>query len=110
MMHIQSWIRGNVDCLLQASIDVAVAYAKERQAFGSPIAKLQSIQVRSVGDVMAWRVRHWTSMPEAVRSSPTQVRLHSNTLRLGMNPSLLPDCTESGSIGAQNVQHLKILH
>ncbi len=31
--------------LLQASLDCAIAYAKDRQAFDQPIAKLQAIQV-----------------------------------------------------------------
>ncbi len=53
-------------------------------------------------------LRHHTSMLEVVGSIPAQIRPHSNTLRQGMNPWLLPDCTESGSIGVQNVQHLKI--
>ncbi len=60
------------------------------------------------GDILAWWLRHRTSMPKVVGSIPAQVRAHGNTLRQGMNPWLLPDCTESGSIGAQNVQHLEI--
>ena len=32
--------------IAQASLDVAVAYAKERKAFGEPIAKLQAIQFK----------------------------------------------------------------
>ncbi len=65
-----------------------------------------------IGDIVAWWLRCQTSMPEVVRSIPAhghaQVRPHCNTLRRGMNPWLLPDCTESGSICAQNVQHLEI--
>ena len=57
---------------------------------------------------MAWLLRRRTSMPEVVGSISAQVRPHSNTFRQGMYPWLLPDCTEGGSIGAQNVQHLKI--
>ncbi len=48
------------------------------------------------------------TMPDVVGSITAQVSTHSNTIRQGMNPWLLPDCTESGSIGAQNVQHLEI--
>ncbi len=61
-----------------------------------------------VVDVVAWWLRRRTSMLEVGNSIPAQVRPHSNTLRQGMNPWLLLDCTESGSIGAQNVQHLEI--
>ena len=60
------------------------------------------------GDVMAWWLRRRTSMPGVVGLTPAQVRPHSKTLRQGMNIRLLPDCTESGSIGVQNVQHLEI--
>ncbi len=31
--------------MLQAALECAITYSKERQAFGSPIAKLQAIQV-----------------------------------------------------------------
>ena len=47
-------------------------------------------------------------MLEVVGSILTQVRPQSNTLRQGTNPWLLPDCTEGGSIGGQNVQHFEI--
>ena len=57
---------------------------------------------------MAWWVRHWTSMPRDMVPNPAKVRLHSTTRRQWKN-SLLPDCIERGSIGAQNVQHLEIL-
>ncbi len=40
----------------------------------------------SRGDVVAWWVRHWASMSWVVVSIAAQVRLHSNTLRQGMNP------------------------
>ena len=63
----------------------------------------------SRGDMVAQWLGRRTSMPEVVGSNPASVRLHSNTLKQGMNPALLPDGTESGSIGAQNVQHLEIL-
>ncbi len=39
-------------------------------------------------------------MTEVVGLIPAQVRPHSNTIKQGMNPKLLLDCTESGSIGA----------
>ncbi len=71
----------------------------------SPIAESAAI-----GGILAWWARRWISMPEVVGSIPAQMRLHSNTLRQGMNPWLLPDCTKSGSMGVQNVQHLEILH
>ena len=38
------------------------------------------------GDVVAWWLRRLTSMPEVGGSIPAQIRLHSNTLRQGMNP------------------------
>ncbi len=61
-----------------------------------------------LGGTSGGELRRRTSMPEVVGSIPAQVRSHSNTLRQGMNPWLLPDCTERGSTGAQNVQHLEI--
>ena len=68
--------------------------------------KLHSIHLG--GRCVAWWLRHQASMPEVMGSIPAHVRPHSNTLRQGMNPWLLLDCTESGSIGTQNVQHLEI--
>ncbi len=48
---------------------------------------------------MAWWIRHWTSMPEVVGS-----------ISCSDQAAQLPNCTVSGSIGVQNVQHLEILN
>ena len=46
---------------------------------------------------------------EGCEFNATQVRLHSITLRQGMNPELLPDRIESAFIGLQDVQHSEII-
>ncbi len=68
-------------------------------------ASLRSLMI----NIVAWWLAYRTSMPEVMGSNPALVRRTVPLSRQGMNPQLLPDCTESGSIGAQNVQHMEIL-
>ena len=80
----------------------------KKMKWNTPIYSSVALDRHGTRDVVAWWLRRRTFMPELVGSIPAQVRPHSNTLRQCMNPWLLRDCAESGSIGAQDVQHLEI--
>ncbi len=52
-----------------------------------PLGNLEGKVQESVkGDTVAWLVVRRTSMPWGHGSNPAVFRLHSNTLRQGMNP------------------------
>ncbi len=55
-------------------------------ASGSTQQLIFFLMLGNCGDLVAWRFRRRTSMPEVVGSIPAQVRPRSNTLRQGMNP------------------------